>query len=253
MKSHEFIFAIRDRSKTKGVIRLVLLMLASRADAGGYCFPSQQCLVRDTRLSLRTIRRAIKEIPRDELEIVEQAGSLKDGERKSARYRILIADPGQADPGQRDPGHNDHRTPVRESADPGQADRLTYQERTNERTKARKRARGSSSAASSRSSTQDADPPIPESLQTPAFRDAWSAFDRHRRNGKARKEWTPQAKTIALKRCTELGPARAVAAIEHSILSGWPGIYEPKPNGFSNHKPKPQERLDEFGLPKFRG
>jgi hypothetical protein len=71
VKSHQFIFAIRDHSETKGAARLVLIMLASRADDQGYCFPSQQCLVRDTGLTRRTIQRVIKEIPKDELEVGE--------------------------------------------------------------------------------------------------------------------------------------------------------------------------------------
>jgi Helix-turn-helix domain len=258
MKSYEFIFAIRDRSTSSGIAQHILLILASRADDHGYCYPSYRDIARVTGYSLRTIARAIKQIPSDELQIVCEGGSSKGGERQATKYRILIRNRSHSDHGQSenhsqsnhgqniDRSHSDYRTVVRESTDRSHSDHPTYQERTNERTKARKRARGSSSATDKQTG-QDADPLIPETLRTLAFQDAWAAFDQHRRNGKARKEWTTHAKTIALKKCAEFGPVRAVTAIENSILNGWKGIFEP--NGSSNHKPKSQERLDEFGLP----
>jgi hypothetical protein len=90
MRSYECITAIRDRSKAKGTAQHILLILASRADPDGFCYPSYRDIAKITGYSLRTIGRAIKEIPGDELQIVNAGGSLKDGERRSARYKILI-------------------------------------------------------------------------------------------------------------------------------------------------------------------
>lgn len=71
----------------------------------------------------------------------------------------------------------------------------------------------------------------PPELDTPAFRSAWAGWETHRRE--IRKRLTPLAVTTQLKQLASLGPARAVAAIEHSIANGYTGIYEPKGNG--NH------------------
>lgn len=260
MKSHEFIFAIRDRSTTKGNAQHILLILASRADDHGYCYPSYRDIARITGYALRTVARAIKGIPTDELQIISEGGSSKDGERQATKYRILIGNRSHNDHGQgdnhsqpdhgqsTDRSHSDHPTVVTESTDRSHSDHPTNHERTNERTKTRKRVRGSSSAVSSRSSIQDADPLIPESLQTPAFREAWLAFDDHRRNLKP-KAWTAQAKKLALKRCEKWGPVKATEALDNAVINGWTGIFEPSDS--SNHKSKPARALDEFGLPRL--
>jgi hypothetical protein len=95
MKSYQFIFAVRDQSKTKGTAQHILFILASRADPDGFCYPSYRDLAKITGYSLRTIARAIKEIPSDELQVINPGGSLKDGERRSTKYRVLIGNRSQ--------------------------------------------------------------------------------------------------------------------------------------------------------------
>lgn len=68
--------------------------------------------------------------------------------------------------------------------------------------------------------------PIPESLQTPEFLDAWETWKRFRKEKRA--PVTPTMAVSQLKQFSGWGPARAVAAIEHTILKGWQGIQEPQ-------------------------
>lgn len=75
--------------------------------------------------------------------------------------------------------------------------------------------------------------PLPPTLDTPRFRDAFQAWKDHRAAKK--KPATQQAEAMALKKLEAMGEARAVAAIEHSVANGWDGIFEPKPG--DNGKP----------------
>jgi hypothetical protein len=71
----------------------VLWAIASRTDENGYAFPGYARLSRDTRLPIRTVERAIKEIPPNELVIVRKGGSEKGKKRQSATYRVEISRP----------------------------------------------------------------------------------------------------------------------------------------------------------------
>ena len=47
-----------------------------------------------------------------------------------------------------------------------------------------------------------------------------------------------------LKMLVRIGASRAVAAIEHSILQGWQGIFEPKVNGVARgNRPPPLSQV----------
>lgn len=75
-------------------------------------------------------------------------------------------------------------------------------------------------------------PPIPESLDTPDFRDAWAAWLKHRSERKPKV--TPESAKQAFRDLAVIGPERAVVAIRHSIGKGWQGIFEPKNHGPPN-------------------
>lgn len=76
-------------------------------------------------------------------------------------------------------------------------------------------------------------PSIPESLDSPAFREAWTDWLQHRRERKP--AVTPTAAKRAFAEMAAWGPDRAVAAIAHSIARSYQGIFEPTANG----KPSP--------------
>jgi hypothetical protein len=90
--SYEHINHVRDHSKTRGPARLVLLTIATRTDEEGYAFPSYTCLAKDTGMTIRSIRRALEEIPAAELVIAQHGKS-----HRAALYRVTITDsPGQS-------------------------------------------------------------------------------------------------------------------------------------------------------------
>lgn len=69
-------------------------------------------------------------------------------------------------------------------------------------------------------------PSAPESLpfDSLTFKDAWADFTQHRKE--IRKKLTPTAAKYQLAALQQMGEARAVAAIRHTIAKGWQGIRE---------------------------
>lgn len=75
------------------------------------------------------------------------------------------------------------------------------------------------------------DVPIPLELDTPAFREAWTSWLRHRRERS--KPVTATAAATQLRKLAGWGAERAVRAIEHSVGNGWQGVFEEKDHGSS--------------------
>lgn len=75
-------------------------------------------------------------------------------------------------------------------------------------------------------------PPIPESIDSPEFREAWASWIAHRKEKREPIRFT--SATRQLKQLAAMGPARAIACIEHTIFKGWTGLREPEPdrNGY---------------------
>lgn len=67
---------------------------------------------------------------------------------------------------------------------------------------------------------------IPASLQTETFQTAWAAWVANRTEIK--KSMTERAAGMVLTKMESMGEARAIAAINHSILQGYQGLYEPE-------------------------
>jgi hypothetical protein len=74
-------------------------------------------------------------------------------------------------------------------------------------------------------------PVVPPELDSPEFNRAWGEFVAHR--AEIKHPLKPSSAAKLLKKCAAWGPARAVAAIEHSIAGGYQGIFEDR--GRSNH------------------
>jgi Helix-turn-helix domain len=223
--------------------------LATRVDDNGICYPSYATLVADTGLSLNSVRRAIRSIPPNELQVLQKGRATGH----PSRYRITIdcaqtcTSQGQdcAETGHsqfNNCGHMGHSTMPSQGAHRVLTEHLTPQELPIELPINRKHAPGFFGSATK----EPADPPVPATLQLREFMKAWSDFDDYRRHGKAKKEWTYRAKELALEKCVRLGPDRAVAALEHSMMNGWTGIFEPK-----DIKQETNQSVDEFGRPKL--
>lgn len=67
--------------------------------------------------------------------------------------------------------------------------------------------------------------PLPPSLDTPDFREAWAEWESHRQE--TRKPLTPTSVKRQFADLVKIGVVRSVAAIRHSIAKGYQGIFEP--------------------------
>lgn len=85
-------------------------------------------------------------------------------------------------------------------------------------------------------------------LKTDEFRKAWEDWARHRAERKPKLTRTSVVRQI--RRLEKLGHDRAVAAIDHSIASGYQGIWEPReatqqpPPGRISGKPGKYAKFD---------
>ena len=68
---------------------------------------------------------------------------------------------------------------------------------------------------------------LPTALDTEAFRAAWELWRQYRVE-RHLAAWKPLTIRTQLAKLAELGEARAIAAIDHSIAQAYQGIYEPK-------------------------
>lgn len=66
------------------------------------------------------------------------------------------------------------------------------------------------------------------------FSDVWKIWIQHRKE--KRQPLTPTACKQQFAKFREIGEARAVLAIKHSVASGWTGVFEPKSSG--DEKPR---------------
>lgn len=69
-----------------------------------------------------------------------------------------------------------------------------------------------------------ADIPIPESLDSPEFREAWAVWIRSR--AELRKPLTETAATLQMTKLAAWGRERGIAALTVSAANGWTGLYE---------------------------
>lgn len=85
------------------------------------------------------------------------------------------------------------------------------------------------SESGKRNGTSNEPVTIPDGLNTPEARQALEDWQQHRKE--LRKKLTPSAERALLRKWSKIGPARFIAAVEHSIENGWQGLFEPKTNG----------------------
>lgn len=66
------------------------------------------------------------------------------------------------------------------------------------------------------------------------FAAAWADWKQHRKE--IRKKLTPTSVKRQLAKLAAMGEQRAIAALNHSILNGWQGIFEPHGNQHEHDK-----------------
>lgn len=69
-------------------------------------------------------------------------------------------------------------------------------------------------------------PVIPENLKTDLFAAAWSDWQQHRKEKRAK--LTPKCAQSQLEKLAAMGEQRAVETIRHCITNGWTGLFEPQ-------------------------
>ncbi|MCA9026219.1 MAG: helix-turn-helix domain-containing protein [Planctomycetaceae bacterium] len=117
-----------------------------------------------------------------------------------------------------------------------------------ERSKGTNQYRGKSSRFNAK------DARIPESLDTPVFRDAWSNWCEYRSSKQI--PVSKQACNEQLRNLKEVGPDEAVATIKRSIANDWQGLFphkqptSKKVDGAdcNNHPTRVKGKLNEFKL-----
>ncbi len=92
-----------------------------------------------------------------------------------------------------------------------------------------------------------ADTPLPPSLLTAEFSEAWERWQKHRKE--KRQKLTPSTTALQLKVLAEYGSLRAVSAIDHSIKNGYTGIFEPDSKTVSSQGLKSLAEISR-GLPR---
>ena len=123
------------------------------------------------------------------------------------------------------------REKCREAGSRGGNPTLKGQSKGGSKGVAKGRSKRNPTPSSSSSSSENKSPPnppvaIPESLDTPAFREAWDEFIRHRQA--MRKPMTDQAQRMMLKKLAPHGASVAVEAVQDSIANGWQGVFPEK-------------------------
>lgn len=98
----------------------------------------------------------------------------------------------------------------------------------NQKRKARNGDGGNESAEvkkPTQAARQSHDPIMPANLQSATFRRAWAEWLEHLRQ--KRKPPTAIAMQKQLKKLSEMGELRGIAALENSITNSWTGVFEP--------------------------
>jgi uncharacterized protein YdaU (DUF1376 family) len=72
---------------------------------------------------------------------------------------------------------------------------------------------------------------LPSSLDTPAFRQAWTEWQAHLKH-KGRKCGTPEALRKHLEKLSPLGEAEAIRWLHHAIFRGWQAPFQPRGDGW---------------------
>jgi hypothetical protein len=200
----------------------VYVILARRADAAGYCYPSIKSIAADAGLKPRTVQNAIYRAIELGLAVAGRQKGRVTVYRLTHATRCASTKTGGASdcatPTQQDALGDATRcaTPTQPGAHGTRPKNNTHKQHPRTKTQ----VRGTAAAGVVE---------IPAELTSDAFQAAWQEWLQHRTEIK--KPVKPTAQTAKLRELAAWGPERARAAIRHSIGNGWQGIFEPGANG----------------------
>jgi len=90
---HTYVNRVLEHSVTTGAARLLMLVIAARADENGICQLSHRELSRLTKMDVRSLRRLLfaedSPIPADELEVFP-GGNFPGQHRQTTKYKITL-------------------------------------------------------------------------------------------------------------------------------------------------------------------
>lgn len=88
------------------------------------------------------------------------------------------------------------------------------------------------------------DVPIPKELDSPAFREAWVAWEQYKREKK--KKLTDSTRKAQLKKLAAMGLPMAISSIHQSISQGWEGLFEVREEQAQRAKQARDQLADEL-------
>ena len=234
-----FPMSLYKRLPEMGRATAVLVVLAKYSDESGKSFPSHATIAAESGVPERTVRA--------HLELLESNGIITKKRRRRATTIYTIVDPFKNGNGQ----------PFKDSENGNPQPFLGVKNGRNEQLRTAAHGRGTIPEEPYQSKKHNKGAAfaavIPAILDNEDFRSAWGEYVKHRRE--KRSALTPTAAARALKKLEAIGPARAVAALEHSISNGWTGIFEPPPNGNGKMKQTigsgqrhPADAVDQEGV-----
>ncbi len=184
----------------------VYSVLCLHADRDRTCFPSERLIAEKCGATERGVRNAIKKLTDAGMVTIERR--TRNGKTMSNLYRLH----GGRNGGSALNGHSARNSGSQEGG-------TAVPPNNTKRTKPNK----------------SGEPELPEELNNPEIRELWGCWEQHRTEIK--KPLKPTARRLQLAKLVAIGPARAAAALKHSLESGYLGIYEPSRPASGNGKP----------------
>jgi len=213
-----FIPSWLDESKlTAAEMRVFIHLLRSADNASGIAWPSYARMIEITGLSKSTIRRAINELKRRDL--ISIIGKPFAG---SCRYTVLPIVPPE---GQKQPLNSSTREPIES---PPIVPPVTHNSPSSEPPIVPPEGQEGNPIKVIQLRKNPLELEFTKELPfaSKAFHSAWGDWEQHRKEIK--KPLTPTSTKQQLRNFAEMGEARAIAAIYHTIGNGWQGIREPE-------------------------
>lgn len=230
--SYKHVRLVFQTSNAKGLARLVLVYLAERANADGYCFPGVKTIARECNANPRSVQQAITQL----IELGELEADRKGGRNKASEYWIKLKGVENLHPlsNRKDEGFE-------QKGCRSEAERVKVYDVKGEgnlhpnhknRKKNHKEPGGSSDLESIlRKHT---------TLDTPEFRDTWNRWLRHLSERNATL-LTPTSTETQFEQFSEWGVEVAITSINKAIRSGWKTIHKGEPSDLAKPKNSPHE------------
>jgi len=223
--------------RTLGVFAYaVYTYLAYRQGGNGHCFPSQDDVAAQFRISTRKVRDVIAVLRSAKLLTVE-----RDDAHQRNTYHVARAQAPRAG-GQ---AEHRHHVPVAEAPHAGEHRHHVPPNKIHKNKIQRTRTKSAGAPEQSAGAID-----VPPALDTPEFRAAWGEWIAYRRQ-RGKKPYADATVARKLAKLAAWGPGKAVAAIGYSIEKGWEDIYQPEQGGTSNGKPATNRIADAIRRERY--